>query len=70
VERLRLDASERRQMRAWLERSPAPESVDPQQVPAAHRALFIHAVESLVAADGDVAPVERERLIELAKRLR
>lgn len=68
--KLRLDASERRQVEGWLDAPPPPESVDPKLVPAAHRALFVHALESIVSVDGDVAPAERARLIELAKRLR
>ena len=68
--KLRLDASERSQVRAWLAEPPPPESVDPKLVPAAHRLIFVHALESLISVDGEVAPVERARLIELAKRLR
>ena len=70
VQKLGLDASEQSQVEAWLERPPPPESVDPKLVPPRHRVLFIHAIESLVAADGEIAPVERDRLIELAKLLR
>jgi uncharacterized tellurite resistance protein B-like protein len=70
VEKLRLDAAEAAQARAWLERPPAPESVDPSLIPAEHRAVFIHALESIISVDGDVAPVERARLLELARRLR
>ena len=70
VEKLGLDAQEEAQVRAWLERPPPPESVDPSAIPAEHRSLFVHALESVISVDGDVATVERERLLALAKRLR
>lgn len=70
VERLHLDAAEAAQVRAWLESPPPPESVDPSLVPAEHRAVFVHALESIVSVDGEVAPAERDRLLALAKRLR
>jgi uncharacterized tellurite resistance protein B-like protein len=70
VERLGLDDGEKAQVRAWLERPPPPESVDPAAIPAEHRSVFLHALESVISVDGDVAPVERARLLALAKRLR
>jgi uncharacterized tellurite resistance protein B-like protein len=70
VERLGLDAEEAAQVRAWLGRPPPPESVDPSAIPAQHRSVFMHALESVISVDGDVAPVERARLLALAKRLR
>ena len=70
VEKLGLDAKEAAQVRDWLERPPPPESVDPAAIPAQHRSVFLHALESVISVDGDVAPVERERLLDLAKRLR
>lgn len=70
VEKLGLDAKETAQVRAWLERPPPPESVDPSAIPAEHRSVFLHALESVISVDGDVAPVERARLLALAKRLR
>jgi len=70
IAKLQLDAAERRQVLAWLDAPPPPESVDPKLVPPEHRALFLHALESIVSVDGDIAPAERSRLLELAKRLR
>jgi uncharacterized tellurite resistance protein B-like protein len=70
VGKLGLDRDEQAIVRGWLELPPPRDSVDPKLVPARHRLLFIHALESLVAADGEVAPAERARLIELARHLR
>lgn len=70
VRKLRLDDSEERQVRAWLEAPPPLESVDSKLVPAEHRTVFIHALESIISVDGDIAPAERSRLIELANLLR
>ncbi|MCG8590991.1 MAG: TerB family tellurite resistance protein [Proteobacteria bacterium] len=69
IERLDLDEDERRQVLGWLERPPAPESLDPNSVPAAHRALFLNAIEQVVAADGDIAVEERENLAVLRELL-
>ena len=65
MERLELDAKERRQVRRWLERPPKPESVDPMSIPAAHRKRFLDAIEGVIAADGDVSVEERETLAVL-----
>ena len=53
----------------WLDHAPPSESLDPDAVPVQHRAAFVHAIESIIAVDGEVAPEERDRLIELARLL-
>lgn len=70
VERLDLDEAERAEVAGWLEVPPDPDSVDPQQVPQQHRAAFVKAVETVITADGQVLPREREQLILLAQMLR
>ena len=47
---------------------PAPDSVDPTRIPAAHRQLFIEAVEGVIRSDGEIASEERENL-QLLKEL-
>lgn len=68
VERLDLGPEEREQVRGWLRSPPPAESIDPTSVPPAHRKLFLEAVEGIVAADGEIAPEERESL-ELLREL-
>lgn len=68
VERLDLDPGERQSVERWLQVPPPPDAIDPTQIPARHRKLFIEAVEGVVRADGEVAPEEREHL-ELLKEL-
>ena len=53
---------ERPQIEHWLRHPPAPEEVDPTEVPRQHRALFIEAIRGLVAADNVIDPNEREML--------
>ena len=65
VERLELDARERRQVRRWLDRPPLPESVDPMTIPTMHRKSFLEAIEGVVAADGEISTEERESLAVL-----
>ncbi len=62
IERLELDPAERREVREWLRVPPEAGAVDPTDIPLAHRRLFVSAVEGAIAADGDVAPAERENL--------
>ena len=62
VDRLELAEDERAQVKEWLRSPPAGDSIDPTRVPAAHRKLFLQAVEGIVAADGEIAPEERESL--------
>lgn len=59
VERLDLDAEERAAVREWIAHPPA---IDPTSVPAAHRVLFLEAVQGLIEADGEIAPEEAESL--------
>ena len=60
--RLDLSADERKRVEGWLEVPPSPESIDPTQVPREHRVLFVEAIEGVIAADGEIAPEERENL--------
>ena len=68
--RLDLDDEERRQVEGWLARPPSPESVDPALVPREHRTRFIRAIESVIAVDGEISPLEREQLLLFAQLLR
>jgi len=68
--RLELDEAQHRQVEGWLARPPSPESVDPGLVPGMHRVRFIRAIESVIAIDGEISPLEREQLLRLAQRLR
>ncbi len=65
VKSLALDDREAAQVEAWLKSPPAPETVDPQDIPREHRALFLKTVEELVKADGVVnaREVETYRLL-------
>jgi uncharacterized tellurite resistance protein B-like protein len=62
IKRLGLDEKEAAQVDAWLALPPHPETVDPTSIPAEHRKLFVQTVEEIIAADGEVAPEERETL--------
>ncbi len=61
IEKLDLQ-QERAQIEHWLRHPPAPEEVDPTEVPRQHRELFIEAIRGLVAADNVIDPNEREML--------
>jgi uncharacterized tellurite resistance protein B-like protein len=60
VNRLTLDEEDREKVQGWLELPPSPESIDPTQVPIAHRKVFIDAIRGVISADGEVSPEELE----------
>lgn len=60
--RLGLPKDEMAHVREWLDTPPAPDDVDPNQIPQEHRGLFLQAVEEAIAADGIVDGPERESL--------
>lgn len=68
MRRLELDADERKQVEGWLIVPPRPEEVDPADVPAAHRQLFLETIKQVIAADQRIDPEERENL-ELFEQL-
>ena len=68
LDRLQLDEEERRRVRGGLELPPAPEAIDPTQIPPEHRQLFVDTIEALTESDGEVAEEERENL-ELLRAL-
>ena len=70
VRRLGLDEADERQVARWLEVPPPPESVDPADIPALHRKVFLAAIDGVIAADGQVQPEERESLRVLEQLLR
>lgn len=62
MEQLELDEEEKEMVADWLSYPPAPEDVDPTQIPYEHRSLFLKAIEQMVAADGIIEEEERENL--------
>lgn len=61
VDRFEFDQEERRQVARWLESPPPAEDVDPLEIPAEHRSVFLDAVREVVGADG-VSQAEAETL--------
>jgi uncharacterized tellurite resistance protein B-like protein len=60
AKKLHLNADEKKQVRSWLKVPPAPEEVDPTDVPKAHRKLLLETITDLVAADHRLTSEERE----------
>lgn len=60
VERLELDEHDRQQVDYWLKHPPAPEEVDPTDVPREHRKLFLDTVHGMIAADHVIDEDEKE----------
>jgi uncharacterized tellurite resistance protein B-like protein len=70
LDRFMLDPSEREQAELWLKIPPRPEEVDPMDIPAAQRQVFLATAMQLVTADGTVSPAEMETLSLFEKLLR
>ncbi len=68
VRRLRLSAAERAKVQEWLQVPPPAEDLDPTEIPADERRLFLDEVRRLVAADGRASDAERSSL-KLFERL-
>lgn len=60
VRQLDLDDDERAQVEEWMERPPAPEDVDPTDIPPEHRQIFLNAALQMMGADGRVDSREVE----------
>lgn len=60
VKKLKLGTDEKKQVDEWLKVPPPAEEVDPNNVPRAHRELFLETVRELIASDGDIDPAEAE----------
>ena len=69
VRSLDLNAEDQMKVKEWMEVPPDPEAVDPTRIPLAQRQLFIDTIEGVIAADGEVAPEERESLALLKELL-
>ncbi len=69
VRSLDLNAEDQMKVKGWMEVPPSPEAVDPTRIPLAQRQLFIDTIEGVIAADGEVAPEERESLALLKELL-
>jgi uncharacterized tellurite resistance protein B-like protein len=63
---LALDDEERAQVEAWLRVPPDPEDIDPTDIPAEHRQIFLNVVLQMMGADGrvDTREVEAFTLFE------
>ena len=70
LDQLSLDEAERTQAEQWLVLPPAPEEVDPTDIPEEHRQVFLSTMLQLVGADGKVSPAEMETLALFEKLLR
>ncbi len=68
VSRLGFEPEEVKQIQEWLLSPPPEESVDPTNIPQEHKRVFLAAIDGVVAADGVIAPEERES-VKLLKEL-
>jgi uncharacterized membrane protein YebE (DUF533 family) len=70
VIRLGLEEEEQVQVAEWLEVPPRADDLDPADIPAEHRQLFLDAAKAMILSDGTIEDVEAENLIILDQLLR
>jgi len=69
MKKLKLDDAGVEQVKQWLVLPPRVEEIDPNEVPVAHRKIFLEAAQELVSADGNISEEERENLSLLEQLL-
>lgn len=70
IKRLELDDEESAAVESWLSAPPDPEDVDPQEIPVAHREIFMKTMLEMIAADGELAEAETENYNLLSQLVR
>lgn len=55
-----LDEDELAEVERMLKSPPAPEDVDPQEIPLEHRELFLETIKAIIYSDGEISPNEAE----------
>jgi uncharacterized tellurite resistance protein B-like protein len=70
VAQFELDEDGRAMAEEWLSLPPAPEDIDPAEVPLAHRQVFLTTILQMMGADGDVDEREVESFHLLERLLR
>ena len=55
---LNLSEEEMRHVQRWMTNPPRPEELDPQDIPMAHRQMFLAAAQAMIAIDGELDPDE------------
>ena len=68
IRRLELDEDEHLRVQQWLDRPSGLRDLDPTSIPAAHRRVFVEAIEGLISSDGEISDEEGESF-EIFKQL-
>jgi uncharacterized tellurite resistance protein B-like protein len=68
IEKLELSSDERQLVQGWLNSPPA--DVDPFEIPAEHREIFMKTMLELIASDGELDPAETETYNLLSQLVR
>ena len=69
MQRLELDEEETKLVEDWLDVPPPAEDLDPSEIPASHRQLFLDTARAMIVADGRVDQDEAENLVLLEQLL-
>lgn len=70
IEELALDEAEKAEVERYLKVPPAPEDIDPTDIPAEHRQVFLNTALRMVGADGVVDEREVENFALFEQLLR
>lgn len=69
MQKMDLTDAEAAEVSAWMTHPPAPEDVDPMEIPTEHKEIFLTAVREMVKADGEIAKHEADTYVLLEQLL-
>jgi uncharacterized tellurite resistance protein B-like protein len=69
MQKLDLSDDDAQLVSGWMIHPPAPEEVDPMEIPTQHREIFLAAVREMVKADGEIAKHEADTYLLLEQLL-
>ena len=69
MQKMDLTDTESAEVASWMTHPPAPEDVDPMEIPTQHKEIFLSAVREMGKADGEIAKHEADTYVLLEQLL-
>ena len=66
---LELTPESSEKVKKWMQAPPLPEEIDPQDIPMAHREMFLEAARAMIVIDGHISQQEADHLELFAQLL-
>ena len=69
MQKMDLNDVEAADVASWMAHPPAPEEVDPMEIPTEHKEVFLSAIREMVKADGEIAKHEADSYVLIEQLL-